>query len=386
MSNSSLTDFIDFQLVTRQKLLSSVDTLVNQATKYRTYLFPLMLKGLTAKETVQSGTEIVDYVQLKTTSSFQWRNPTDTYAFTGDNSLTQIKIPWRFATVDSVTYEHEIDLNQGGEEVVFKRVKKAKNSRMEQNFWEGMEDALWADPNFDVMEGDLPAGQKGQMLSLRSFITDDGEVPAAGNGGIVTGSSAWTTIMNVSPTTYTNWKNQYETYDNTSQTTRRNTLIEAMDKMWLDVQFMSPSTSEEYFKNTTLNKLQIICNKLSYTELVAIASSKSNVLTPKASGGTGGSNDLGWAQGQVTYHGIPIKYIGKLDLVDTGADTGSTSLRKYRFINFNHIKPVFHTKHFRRKRKLDGGATNPNAGVILEDTWVNIWNANRREHGIVRAA
>jgi hypothetical protein len=388
--NSSLTKFIDFQLATRQKLLTSPDVLINQATKYRTYLAPLLMKGLADKDMIQGGTEIVDYVQLKTTSSFQWRNPTDQYNFTARNSLTQIKVPWRFATVDSVTFEHEIDLNQGGEEVVFKRIKKAKNSNMEQDFWEGVEDSLWGAPNFDTMEGTLPEGTKGQMLSLRCFVTENGAMPTAANSGATGNTPTWTSLMNVSTTTYPNWKNQFETYDNTSQTTRRSTLIESMDKMWLDVQFMSPSTSEEYFKNTALNKLHILTSKWGYTELVAIATSKSNVLTPRASGGHGGSNDLGWANGVITYHGIPIKYIGKLDEVDNsgGDKTGTTGTNyyKYRFFNFNHFKLIFHTKHFRRKRKLDGGATNPNAGVVLEDTWLNLWCANRREQGVVVAA
>jgi hypothetical protein len=370
--NSSLQKFVDFQLVTRQKLLSSPDTLVNQATKYRTNLISRMMKGLTAKEMIQSGTEIVDFVQLKTTSSFGFFNPTDTFNYTGDNSLTQISVPWRFAKVYSVTYEHELDLNQGGEGEIFKRLKNAKNAVMEQSFWEGMEDALWATPNFDTMEGTL--GQNvGQPLSLRCFITDDGGAPTASNGGSTGATASWTSVMGVSPSTYTNWKNQYETFDNTSAATRRNTLIEAMDAMWLDVQWESPSTSEEYFKSTNMSKLMIVCNKTSYLELVSLATAKNNVLTPK--------NDLGYQNGTVVYHGIPIKYVAKLDTIDT-----THAAYTYRFINFNHIKPIFNSKHFRRKRKYDGGANNPNAMVVLEDTWLNLWNANRREHGIVRAA
>ena len=179
--------------------------------------------------------------------------------------------------------------------------------------------------------------------------------------------------MGVSPTTFPNWKNQYETFDNTSTSTRRNTLIEAMDAMWLDLQWQSPSGSEDFFKSTNMQKFKIVGNKTSILELVAIATSKNNVLTPK--------NDLGYQNGQVVYHGMPTSYIAKLDTVDT-----STRTYTYRFINFNHIKPIFHTKHFRRKRKYDGGAQNPNAAVVLEDTWHNWWNFNRREHGIVRAA
>lgn len=378
---SALTAFTDFLIATRQKMLTSPNELSNQATLYRTYLIPLMFKGLSEKEMVQGGSEIVDHIQLSIQRSFRNYNPTDNFNYTADSSLTQVKAPWRFWMVDSVTYKHEIELNNGTPAEIFKRLKVAKEKRMQQDFWEGMENQLWATPEVATMESTTLTGT-GKPYSLRCFITDNGGAPTSSNGG-VTGSN-WSTVMQVNPTTYTNWKNQFETYDNTSQTTREATFIPAMDLMWLDVQFMSPATSEEHFKSTTLQKLQIVMNKVTHAMLVKLATAKSNILSPANVPGI--NTDLGWANGRLLYHGLPIKYIGALDSIDTGSDTGTTPKYRCRFINFNHFKWIFHKNNFRNLIRKDGGASNPHAEVLIDDTWGQLWCANRRENGIVVAA
>jgi len=385
---SALAAFTDLLVATKAASLSDPDKLVSQATQYRTTLFRRMMKGLSQKAMVQNGTKIVDHVQLKTVNRRRHYNPTDTFGYTGSNSLTQIEVPWRFSLVDMVTQEHELDLNQGDRVNVFKRVLAAKNAEMEQSFWEGNEDDLWAAPNFDTMESStLGEGVTGAPLSLRCFITADGAVPSASNGGIASGSSAWTSIMGVSPTTYPNWKNQYETFDNTSATTRSadvGGVLDAMHRMWLDVQWESPDTTQKYFEDTRLNKMVIVCNKESMVELKRLATMMNNVLTPR--------HDIGWAAGGVVFNGLPITYLAKLDSIDTGGTAGNGTYAsgaltyQWRWINFNHIKPIFHSGHYRKRQEKDGGAAQPFSKVVIEDTWQNLWCANRREQGIVRAA
>jgi hypothetical protein len=373
---SVLSQFADFYLLTRAAPATEPSAMVSQASLYRTHLYTKMLKGLTAKQMFQGGQEIQDYIQLSYTNTGRYVNPTDTFNYTGTNSATQIKVPWRFFTCDTVTYESEIDF-QNDRSVIWKRVKDFKKNTHDLSFWESHEEALWATPDYEKMEAATTTGT-GRPLSLRCFITDDGAAPSSSNGGIASGSSAWTTVMGVNPTTKTQWKNQYATYDNTSEATREATYILAMDKIWLRCQYQSPTSTEEYNKSTTLQKMRIVHNESTHLLLVELATARNNVLTPK--------NDIGYQNGQVMYHGIPTDYIARLDDIDTGADTGSTALYRSRFINFNHIRPIFHSGHFRRVRKFDGGAGNPNAMVLLEDTTENLWCANRREQGIVRAA
>lgn len=393
MAASDLDRYVDFAAATRQKLFSSPDELVSQASKYRTTLYRDMVKGLTQDKMLQGGTEIIDYVQLSYTSSYGHFNPTQTFTYTASDSLTAIKVPWRFAKAYSVVSEWEIDFQTGGEEVVFKRVKRAKDAELQLSFFEGQEDDLWATPKLATMESATALGDNvGDPYSLRCFITDDGGAPSSTNGG-VTGSN-WTTVMGVSPTTYPNWKNAYATFDNTSTTTRKADdigVVSAMDDCWLSINWEAPQDMSAYMTDTKTNKLKIVCNKPSYKMLVQLATAKNNVLTPR--------NDLGHIMGiGPVYHGIPIKYVAKLDDVDfddggshvngvANAADGSGKLGyRWRFINFNHIRPIYHSKHFRRLTKWDGGAGNPFTRVMLEDTAFNYWCQNRREQGIVRAA
>lgn len=370
----SLSAFVDFMLATRAAALSDPGDIANQASKYRTYLWPLMLRGLAKEATFQGGTEIVDFVQLKAVNTFRYYNPTDTFNFTATNSLTQLKLPWRFWMVDMVTFEHEIDLNQGDRATVFKRLKRAKEKAMEQDYWEGCEAALWAAPDKATMEDTTLVGV-GRPLSLRAMATWAGSAPTVAGDGA---TSAWSTVMQVNPTDYPNWRNQVVTYDNTSQATRESTIIPAMDKMWLRVQYQSPDNREAYFQSTTLQKMQILMNEVTYLLCVKLATEKNNILTPR--------HDLGYQNGLVTYHGLPMKYVASLDNIDTGDDAGSTHLYAQRWLNFNHIRPIWHTGHYRRLIRKDGGAANPHAEVVMDDNWGNLWLGNRREQGVLRAA
>jgi hypothetical protein len=192
--------------------------------------------------------------------------------------------------------------------------------------------------------------------------------PSSTNGG-VTGSD-WTTVQTVSTSTYSNWRNQYETYAAASIDTA---LVPAMDLMWLDVQYESPESAEAYAKDTVLSKLRILTAKAGYAKLIELTRAANDGLVP--------ANDLGWAAGRVTYHGLPIDYIGALDSIDS-----NTAQPKYRFVNFNTIRPIFHKRRYMYPKSVDGGASQPFMAGMLRDTWHNLVITSRRQNGIVRAA
>lgn len=387
---SNLSNFADFWLATSGQRVSEPGTLESQASQYRTHLFPLMLKGLSQKEMVQAGKKIEDYIQLKYTDTFSHVNPTDTFTYTGTDSLTQIEVPWRFSVVKQAMYEHEIDLQNGGRDVVYKKVAAAKDAELELSWHEGMERALWAEPNFDTMENSTLSGT-GAPLSIPCFITMDGGAPTASNSILTAGTAgataSWTSVMTVSPTTFPNWKNQFASFTNTNAASRlaeSGGVLSAMDQVYLKCQFRSPANGEQYVKNTTLQKYKICCNERSYNELVSIIRQKNNMLTP--------SHDAGWPQGMIGYKGIAVEYVAILDSLmydsTAGAAADGSGADGYRwlFINFNKFRPIFHSKHFRRMQKKDGGASNPFAMAMIEDTWHNLWCSNRREQGVVFAA
>src|SRR5690349_11419954 len=106
---SSLQNFADFWLATAGERMTEPGELESQASQYRTYLYPLMLKGLTQKKIIQAGRKIEDYVQLSYTNSMIDFDASDTFEYGATDSLTEIEVPWRFRMVSSVVNEAEID-------------------------------------------------------------------------------------------------------------------------------------------------------------------------------------------------------------------------------------------------------------------------------------
>jgi hypothetical protein len=230
----TIGSFNDFMYATRQRPLSGPEKIANMMTRNRTYLNRVMLSGLTDDIIFQDGTEIVEYVQAKYTPNARNYLPTDDQAPQAENSLQQIKIPWRFTLVDSVWYDHEIELNNGDEKTVFKRLMKVKRQKMFTDLFDKMEDDFFAAPNATTMEGGNTAGA--DPYSILCFATADGAVPSTTNSHTGT-TGTWTTTETLSRTTYTNWANQYSTYDSADIDAN---LEDALNEMYIKVPVRGP--------------------------------------------------------------------------------------------------------------------------------------------------
>lgn len=373
---SSLASFTDFMLATRQNSIGDVNTINNQATRYQCYLLRELMAGLAPKEYLQDGQEIIDFIQFSAGGSYRRYLPGDNFTYAPSNTLTSIKVGWRFSSVDMTWTDHEVELNGGNNVTNFKRVKNAKRSAMFTDFYEGMEDDLWATPDVAEMETSTTAGRR--PYSLRCIVTDDGLAPSSTNGG-VTGSN-WTTFQTVNPSTVTNWQNRVATYDNTSDTTRRQTLIGSFDRMFLQLGWESPVDSQEYIKDISLRKLKILASLNGITTLQQVLRDENDRLTPEG--------NLQMANGTVRYGNIPVKYVTALDTVDAAVEsgTGSGFKPRYRWYNFGHIKPIFHSRRFMHLVNLGKSQGQPFQNVELRDSWRNVICTNRRAQGIVRGA
>lgn len=369
--------FTDWMLATRPKSLADPAKIKVQSTRRQRYLLRDILSGLAPKKYIQSGSKIIDFIQLKATASFKRYLPTDGYTYTPSNTLTQIEVPWRFSSVDMSWTDHEVILNGTDILSTFQRVKAAKESAMMVDFYEGMEDDLWATPNVTEMEA-TPSSLGRQPLSLRCFVTDDGLAPSSTNGGVV--GDNWTTIQTVNPTTETNWRNQVETYDGTSLATGdadSGGIISAFDGMWMSLGWQSPETSQKYVEDISYSKLNILASKKAVQRLIAICRLQNDRLTP-------GGGNLQHAGGQITYGNIPVKYITELDVVDATADAANKP--KFRWFNFNHIKPIFHSQRYLYQVSVGKNPAQPHQSVEVRDTWRNLFCINRRAQGMVRSA
>jgi hypothetical protein len=354
---------------TRQRPLSGPEKIANMMTRNRTYLNRVMLSGLTDDIIFQDGTEIVEYVQAKYTPNARNYLPTDDQAPQAENSLQQIKIPWRFTLVDSVWYDHEIELNNGDEKTVFKRLMKVKRQKMFTDLFDKMEDDFFAAPNATTMEGGNTAGA--DPYSILCFATADGAVPSTTNSHTGT-TGTWTTTETLSRTTYTNWANQYSTYDSADIDAN---LEDALNEMYIKVQFEAPDDSGKTgMVDATLSKILIGTNLEGMKAVLRIIKNNNANSSPATA--------LGWAQGKVTLNGVKFKYLSQLD----NTAICPAGKPKFKFLNFNHIRPVFHKKRYLLAKTFEGTIAQPMANVEYRDTWRNLVCTNLREQGEVSAA
>lgn len=366
----TLGAFNDFMAATRQRPLTGPDQISNQMTLQRKYMSRKMMAGLAEEQYFQDGTEIIEFIQLKYTANARNYLPTADQAPTGENSLVSLKAPWRCTLVDSVWYDMEIILNNGDQATVFKRLMKVKRQKMFTDLWDKMESDYWTLPDVTNMEGGNTNGV--DPYSLLAFVTADGLVPSATNGGLAAGTGAWTTIEQINPTTYANWVNQVSTYDSSDLDAN---LEDALNDMWLLVQFEAPDDSNKTgMVDTSLSKYMITTNREGYRALVRLC--KNNTANP-----TPGTS-LGWANGRVTLNGMRVDYVSALD----NTAICPAGKPKFYFWNFKHIHPIFHKTRYLFAKSFEGTIKQPMANVEFRDTWRNTMCVNRREQGLVSAA
>ena len=372
----SLESFSDFMQATRQLPMSTPDTIMNQSSRHRTYLTRLMMGGLSAEEYFQGGTEIIEQIQLKYTGNARNYSPTDTQAPSGSNSLTPIKFPWRFKLVDSVWTDQEIILNgESDTRSMFKRLATVKRQKMFTDFFDAINDDVWAAPDSTQMEGGTSTGS--MPYSLRAFITTAGGAPTAtavgsGGDGAV---QAWTTVATVNPSTYTNWANAVATYDATSSTTIGTSLEGALEDLTLQLNWEAP---EDGSGNTGIDdpgydKRVILTNKEGYKYALQVAKNYWKAIDKK------GASLMGLARNGVTFNGIPIKYISAMD----AAGVCASGKPRFYCCDFTFIKLVFHKNRYLYAKSFEGTPAQPMANVEYRDTWWNLVCTNRRAQGIV---
>jgi hypothetical protein len=366
---STIAAFTDLMAVTRGVASSAIEKIQSDATSYRRYLTRLMQAGMAKSKMLQGGPNIIDFIQLNFTNSYQEYSPTQDFNWTDTNSLTQITLPWKYAMVSATWYDHEVILSSGSLETTFKRVKDAKMAELELSFWEGREKSLWATPDVITMEGTTVTGS--QWHSLRAYITEDGLAPSSTNGGV--NGSNWTTILGVNPSTFTNWRNQVESYNPAAIDTQ---LPRALDLMWDDVQFESPSDSQQYVQDTSMQKTAILTNRDGYAILMDLTRNKNDNTYSK-------ENDLGMLNGVLTYHGLPIKRIGAFEDAGVMGTVYPVGSPRFWFPNFNFIYPIYHEQRFLAPITVNTPTTKPQAHITAKDTYGELWIRSRRTSGIV---
>jgi len=356
----SISDFNDFVKATGNRVATSPDKIVNDATK-NTYFVARMLKGRDASMSVQGGAKIIDRIQLSDSGTATFYLPNEELDIQNVDTLTNIQIDWRFLTDHYAYTEEELDLNSGNPQTYYKNLLKSKRQACHTSLYNKMEEQLWAVPSNAQME----ASSGRQPYSIPTFITPDGLAP-----------TGFTTVETINPTTESGWRNQVSTYDPANIADRQDGLVAAMDDMWLSVKFEAPESLKQYAENDRLNKMVIATNKDGYKELASLTRDANDRLVPQ--------NNLGWVMGQITYAGMPIKYVSTLDtaLINSGA-TIAAGAPWYYFINLMYLYPIFHSTRYMDEKEPMNRDRQPFSWVVWKKLYYNLFMSSRRRQGIV---
>tara|TARA_R100000808_G_scaffold573_1_gene2941 strand:+ start:7930 stop:9180 length:1251 start_codon:yes stop_codon:yes gene_type:complete len=397
---SALSTFNDFMTATDSAILTSADTIVNEAVR-QNYLLRRFLKGRGPQEILQGGKTIKDQIFFEEDSTFEYYQPNETFTWSNPQVLSEWEINWRFC-VDHMSWtDHEIELNAGGglgrnaRHAVYKRLRRVKEMRLWTSLLNGIEDSLFAVPDTSLMEQET--GTK--PYSIPCFVNErlDGKFDESDG-------TTWTTVQNINSTDAgkTKWKPQVTLYDTSAHTDTTTGILAAFDDMYLSVKFSAPPTRQEYFESDTLYRQFIACSKLGLTTYTQLMRAENDRLV------TPGMQDPAYLK--PTYGGIELEYVSALDTAALyeqhtgnalmkeaesdgtpagpyadGGDAGDAKFLgpRYYWLNANYLKPVFHNKRYMHRHPVLTHPNQPFTHVQPIDCWMNMVCTSRHRQGMV---
>ena len=399
MAGSALSVFNDFMTATDSAILTSPDSIVNEAVK-NNYLLRRFMKGRGPEEVLQGGKTIKDQILFDEESTFEYYQPNATFTWENPQVLSEWEIQWRFC-VDHMSWtDHEIELNAGGglsskaRHAVYKRLRRVKEQRLWTSLINGVDDALFAVPDKTAMEA--AGGTK--PYSIPCFINE------ATNGLFEEDDGTlWTTKQGIDPTAKTKWAPKQATYkfdDNGTVSTHDNSkgILAAFDNMYLSVKFSAPPTKQEYFENDNLYRQFIACSKSGITKY-------SQVLRLQQDRFAVSPQDPAFIK--PTYAGIELEYVADLDTAAlyrdhddnsshaegdvfadgaTGTDEAAYKGPRYYWINANYLKPVCHSKRYMFRHEVMTHPNQPFTHVQPIDCWMNFVCQSNMRQGIISPA
>ena len=409
MANSLASGFADFISATDSAILTSSDSIVNEAVK-NNYLLRRFMKGRGPQEILQGGKSIKDQIFFEDESTFQYYQPKETFTWQDPQVLSEWEIQWRFA-VDHLTFtDHEMELNAGGglstkaRHAVYKRLRRVKEMRLWTSLLNGMENSLFATPVYSEMEG--TGNDATKPYSIPAFINEREDGMFEDSSG-----TDFTLLQNIdaSAAGKTKWKPQVTTYAANSHTAAATGILAAFDDMYLKTKFTAPPTKQEYFENDNLYRQFIACSKAGINTYTQLLRAENDRLV------TASMQDPAYLK--PSYGGIEVEYVAALDtaaLYEAGSGdglmteqqndggvasgtvthgTGDTSAGdakfigpRYYWINANYIKPVFHNKRYMHRHPVITPPDQPFTHIQPIDCWYNMVCTSRHRQGIVSPA
>jgi hypothetical protein len=351
-----LDNFADFALLTDQKVMTSPDTIINDTSRFRCYTF---FQAWKRKKNLQGGNGIKDYIELKADKTGQWVNSNHKFDPQSSDGTVEHSCAWAEYANHMFWEADEEKCNEADRKATYKRLYNSKRIRRAQNTIDDLEASLWAAPDslMELAIGNTTSPDKARIpYSLLSLITVNGLAPAAFGG----------TVMQVSPTTYPNWRNQSARFTNFA-----NEIEDLLFDMYYNSKWdVAGSPHDGVMTGTPEDGCVAYADLGSIKTLRRILRNSNDRLT-----------NLGQFDKGLTYLGKPIMWAEPLGNADT-ADASKTIVG----VNWDFMFPIIRDGMFMTLMKNPQGGgpwilpLQPKARVLYEFTNLNLWCASRRRH------
>jgi hypothetical protein len=390
MSGSPLSEFTTFAQSQGSAWLGSAEDVLVDFTR-NTYTWPRLIGAHSMQHMIQGGDAIKDRVMLSAQDTFERYDPNASFTFQQGNPGTEISLPWAFAKFDYSWNKHIIGLNvnqftKAARAQKYKSVWSQLVSEAWANACERMDDELWAQPDYSLMESSSPTGPRVPM-SIPAYINEftDGLTPAT----VDAGGAAWTTKMGVDSAAKPQWVPHQGTYtfEDGAGTALPTTAAEAasflrglsqafrktaFDRLPKNEKYSDPKTSPNFIACSDLG-IRLVEHAL------IVSQNRWNSLT------SGGTADLSYPYPK--FNGVPFDYISALDtatLYSDGAgavdeENATVTGPRYYGINSKYLKMVIHSENFCTPAEVNPSA-QPFSHSMIYDIWNNLFACSLRRH------
>jgi hypothetical protein len=311
---SQIPDFVETTLnnIKRKKW-------VDISAEYPHYEFTRHFKK---KLTPEDGGEALQWeVQIAHSDNTAYTGLFDVDTHTVESVMTNAQVPWSMQK-NNFTFDVREKIFQGGDVTKIVDYVKVREHSMYTDFFEFMEKAMWTSPaNASI----TPTPING----IPYYIVKNSSTTPGFNGGAPTGH---TTVANLSPTTYANWRNWTFVYSQPSRTDLVRKVLEATEK----THFQAAHSYAEL--DGGMPDWVIYTTFSVWNALKELQEGRNDNL----------GNDVGYMSGKLVINGIPVRWVPALtsgDVADTSNPVYGVNWRKLKFffqrgMNMVRSKPI----------------------------------------------
>lgn len=385
---SPLSVFTDLMTDTSAATLTpSVDFVVESLK--RNYTLNMFLDS-DLKTTIQGGTSIQDFIIKEDGNSATFYHPNSYHTWTNKQGIKRWSAPWRYLldhmswTEQEVLHQIGSGMTQKARFIKYKDLKRQKETMLWSSIQNKMESALWAPASNTQMESASNPQQGLQPYSIPAFCNE------ATNGLFNEGSSSWTTVQGIDPTTDPYWKPVQVTYDASDpfdDDDDQDGVILGFENVGLQLAYEPPPQGSEYFKEAMAKK--------------AIFTSKTGLLLYKDA--LRKSNDRGYVSNpqdpsysSPKFAGFDVRERAELQTAAIYRD-GSTGLTtfdaaaaagpRYYFLCGEYLKLIFHEQRYFYRHDVREHPNQVGSKTMPVACWYNlVCRSRRRGLGILYPA